>query len=63
MTKSYHINELAVSLIVSCSKELELFVIIVGVKWTFYYSSIKHYKLKKGEENIGGSQEPLWTLK
>ena len=51
MTKSYHINEFAISFIFdSYSKEFVLFVVIIGLEVEVYYFFIKHHKLKRRVE-------------
>ena len=51
MTKSYHINELAISLILLATvKSLNCLLYFLVCKWKFYYSSTKYHKLKRRVE-------------
>ena len=62
MTKSYHINELAISLVLLATKSLNCYVLILATVKTLnccynfwcvsgsLYSSIKHHKLKRRVE-------------
>ena len=67
MTKSYHINELAISCILLASvKRLNCcynFWCVSGGLLFFYQApQVEKESGAEGEEDIGDSQEPLWTI-
>ena len=66
MTKSYHINELAISLtVIATVKSLNCFIIFgVQVEVFLFFHQVPQVETEsgaEGEEDIGDSQEPLWT--
>ena len=67
MTKSYHINELAVSLILLATvKSLKCcynFLCVSGSLLFFHQAlHVEKESGAEGEEDIGDSKEPLWTV-
>ena len=67
MTKSYHINELAISLILfATAKSLNCcynFWCVSGSLLFFHQApQVEKESGAEGEEDIGDSQEPLWTI-
>ena len=66
MTKSYHINELAISLILLATvKSLNCynFWCVSGCLLFFHQApQVEKESGAKGEEDIEDSQEPLWTI-
>ena len=67
MTKSYHINELARSLILLAKvKSLNCCYVFFVCKWKllFFHQApqVEKESGAEGDEDSGDSQEPLWTI-
>ena len=64
MTKSYHINELAISLILLVTvRSLNCCYNFWCVSGTLlFFHQAPQVEKESGAENIGDSQEPLWTI-
>ena len=63
MTKSYHINELAISLILLATvKSLNCYNFWCVSGSLLFFHQAPQVEKESEAEDIGDSQEPLWTI-
>ena len=63
MIKSYHINELAISLILLATlKSLNCYNYWCVSRSLIFFHQAPQLEKESGAEDIGDTQEPLWTI-